>query len=570
MEATKKNFKQQGIRYSKSLIFPYNLKEYKNHDEKENNIIINNNFLFNKDKDNSLKNLSEKNKKHLLIIQKINIKDKKNNFYKEGINNIFNDENLFFSDKYKNNKVVVGKNSTNKSSNEKLFPNVFKKKTLSNFNKKRFYKASTIKNFTFGKFRKDELSNSLRKRNGIEKNNFNDYPENINNYSISSLNSRFDHRKSLNLYGKRGNIFISNQNNISDNELNLIYKKFLDKEKENKQKEIKLLKLNIKNSINKKDVKDIKNNKIKEYQNKTLIKDIDNKLYNKFFKNTIDKEINSRLNLQQNILNKYQFMNKQNQKLLKKILKKTTKNSNDILLMNQLDNYRIKMEKIDEKQKMKKDNIYNRTIYWLSSLRNYPNKDINTGKNILNNINNSSLPIIYKNMRKSNQVKDDICDNYINNLHYSFGSNSNLYCDLESNISPLYAFILSDSLKSNEKIRNTHIDDYYTINNNICDNYNYKQLKKNISVPFLSNRFNLNDKNNTQGLKDLNVEGKKLIEQEMRISKQLEGKKKRLVKTVYNDDEIDNKNFAESYLLDYYNFPKAVKNTLELHNSKDN
>ena len=573
MEALKTSLKKKMIRYSKSLIVPYNQKEYNAFDEKENNN-NNINFLFNRDKDNSFKNLSEKDKKHLLIIQKININDKKNKFYKEGVNDIFNDEKLFFSDKYKNNKVVVGRNSTNKKSrNTKLFPNVFKKKTLGNFNKKRLYKAATIKNFNLGKFQKNELSNSLRKKNGFEKNylnnNNNDYPpENINNYSISSLNSRFDHpRKSLNLYGKRGNIFVSNQNNITDGELNLIYKKFLDREQENKQKEIKLLKLNSKNK------KDMKDNKIKEYQNKTLLKDIDNKVYKKLFKTTIDKEINSRLNLQKKILNKYQFINKQNQNLLKKILKKTTKDNNDILLMNQLDDYRIKMEKIDEEQRMKKDNNYNKTIYWLSSLRNYPNNNLNNlnnNENKINNINNNSFPTIYNKMRKCNLVNDDIFDNYINNIHYSFGSNSNLYCDIESNISPLYAFILSDSLKSNEKIRNTHIDDYYSINNKNCQNKNnFKQLKKNLSVPSLNNRIKLNDKNNIQDLKYLNVEGKRLIEQEMRISKQLEGKKKRLIKTTYNDDEIDNKILAKSYLLDFYHFPKAVKNALELHNPKN-
>ena len=55
----------------------------------------------------------------------------------------------------------------------------------------------------------------------------------------------------------------------------------------------------------------------------------------------------------------------------------------------------------------------------------------------------------------------------------------------------------------------------------------------------------------------------------MRISKQLEGKNKRLIKTTYNDDEIDNKILAKSYLLDFYHFPKAVKNALELHNPKN-
>jgi hypothetical protein len=393
-----------------------------------------------------------------------------------------------------------------------------------------------------GKNKRNELSKSIKRRNLIDKNLINtyDYPDN-NNYSICSSNSRCDNlRKSLNIFRKRSSIFFTGQNLISDHELKMVYQQFLEREKDNKKKEL--------------------NNKDKENTNKNINKNID--------KSTINKEIKSRLNLQEKILNKYKFSNKENQKLINKILKHTSKNNNDILLMNQIDDYRYKMEKIDEDKRMNQDSIYNNTIYWLSSLGNYSNNKIKKGEEgkMTNNINNSTFPSIYSYMRKTNNnSKEAIYDNYINNFQYSFGSNSTLYCDLESSITPLYAFILSDNLKNNEKIRNTHIDNNYYLNNKNNSFINYK-LKNNISVPSLNNQFNIKEKNN---IKDLNVEGKRLIDLEIEMSKNLEGKKKRLIKANYNDDETDTKTFAYSTVSDIFHFPKAVKNALELHSNKD-
>ena len=543
--------KKLGFRYSKSLIFPYNSKQQKFFEESQNPSNNNSNSLA-KNKENT------SNKKRLLMVQKIDIKDQKNSFYKEGISDIFNDENLFFSDKYKDKKIIVGKNQSNISNKSKFEVNFIIKKNLGNFNKKRFLKSFSIKN---------KVSSSFKKRNNnilIEPNMMNVDSENNNsNYSIGSINSRYESfGKSFNMYGKRSSFFFGRKNYISDGELKIIYKNFLDLEKENKKKGIKSIKLNEK-----------KNN-----SNKTqIIKDINNKIYKKLFKHknnsNIDKVINSRLNLQEKILNKFQVTNRQNQNIIDKIIKNTSKDSNDILLMNQLDDYRIKMEKIDEEQKLKKDNNYNKTLYWLSSLRNYPKNreeniiNNNSNNNTSNNNNDTIFPTIHRNKRKINQQKEDILDNYINNFHYSFGSNSNLYCDIESNISPLYAFILSDTLKSHEKIRKSHINNYY--NSKIMLKDNLKKLKKNLSVPYLKKSIKINNNNNSQEMiKNLNVEGKRLIDCEMEISKKLEGPKK-LIKLNYNDDETDTKYLAKSYLYDKYHFPKVVNNAFELHSNQD-
>ena len=543
--------KKYGFRYSKSLIFPYNAKQMRFFEDSQNP--SNNNIKsLNKEKENSL------NKKRLLMVQKINIKDQKNSFYKEGASEIFNDENLFFSNKYKDKKVVVGRNQSNLSNKAKFEVNFITKKNLGNFNKKRLLRSVSIKNKPTSSFRKRH-NNAL-----IDRNMMNVDYDNNSNYSIGSINSKYESfRKSFNMYGKRSSFFFGKKNIISDGELKIIYKSFLDLEKENKKKEIKSTKINDKNNINKtQKIKDTSNNKI--YKNNLFAYKNNNSNSN------IGKIIDSRLNLQEKILNKFQNRNKQSQNIIDKIIKNTTKNSNDILLMNQLDDYRVKMEKIDEEHKLKKENNYNKALFWLSSLRNYPknndeDKISNNYSSNNNNINNdTSFPIIYKNKRKMNQQKEDILDNYMNKFHYSFGSNSNLYCDIESNISPLYAFILSDTLKSNEKIRNSHINDYY--NSKILPKENLKKLKKNSSVSYLKKNFNMN--NSQEFIKNLNIEGKRLIDCEMEISKKLEGRK-RLIKLNYNDDETDTKYLVKSYIYDKYHFPKVVNNAFELHSNQD-
>ena len=528
---------KNGFRYSKSLIFSYNSKIKKAIDDFEDK-----NKKFNKSNnidDNFSNKLSKTKNKNLLIVHKINLGQKKNQFYKQGVNDIFNEENLFFENSYQGKKVVVGKN---KSNNLKPFYiiNLYDKKAINNFNKQRILRANTIKNY---RYKYNELSKSLK--NNLKNSEFSE----TNNYSIAS--STIDNlRKSLNMYGKRPGIYYSRNNNITDKELNSIYKKFIDREKENKLKKIKKIKINNKdNKLNE-----------EEYDKKNNIK-INNKIFNKIFKNSIDKEIKSRLNLQETILNKFQFIKKNNQKLIDKIIKNTSKIRNDIL-MDQLDSYRIKMENLIEQQKLKKNNNnYNQSLLWLSSLRKYQDDNLNEHDEDKIKHNSLILPTIYRNTRKINNNKEEILDNYINNFQYSFGSTSKLYSDIDSNISPLYAFILSDTLQSNEKIRNTHIDDFYK-SNNINSSYGNLKLKKNLSAPSIDNKLNLKEKNSTI---NLNVEGKKLIKYEMEMAKQLEGKKKRLIKTKYNDDETDNKIFAKSFMTNNYYFPKSVRNTFDLH-----
>ena len=532
-----------------------------------------NNLLDNSNHESTPKKSENKKDKHLLILHKINIKDKKNNFYKKGATDIFNDENLFFSQYYKDKPVIVGKNKDslfyvkyyNKNESQRT-------QNINNFGKTRLYRnTKTSKNLFIIKENGHPLRNSissvtndLRKNKFVDKSikNAYDFQYNKNNVAANakSIIGKYESLKnSYNIFGKRAPIFFSSNSYVTDGELKIIYEKFIDKVKDRKKKELLKLKLY--------DKKFVKKGEGKNANEKDKDKDKDvnhnnNTLYKKIFKTTIDKEMYARLGLQEKILNKFQNDKKENQKLIHKIKNYTNKSCDD-LLINQLDNYRNKLEKIEQNERKIQEKNYNKAIYWLSSLRNYPQKNsIRTeNENSQNNSNNNStLPIIKKNNSSINSIKfnskDDIFDNYINNIHYSFGNNSNLYCDIESNIRPLCGLILPENYqeKEKEKITNTHIDDNLIANKNSI--YNAKELKKNISTPSLINK---------NPDKELKIEGKGLLDYEIGIYNELKGKRKKLLKMNYNDEEIDSKIFAKSYLLNNFYFPKAVKNTFNMH-----
>ena len=514
----------------------------------------------NKNIQNNINTIYSKNKKekHLLVVRKININEKKNNFYKKGVNEIFNDENIFLNKNYEDKLVIIGRNNS-RLFKKKNINNSHSVKNINNFGKQRMYKSSTDKINLYSK--KDnfndsgaDISKNLIKKKYVDKNIINayDFQNNKNNFSINnnSIISKYENlKKSFNIYGKRAPIYFSGNNYITDGELKIIYQNCLERVKKNNIKE--LLKIKLNNEKKNIDNKDIKNK---------------NLLYKKIFKTTIDKEMNSRLNLQQKILSKFQDENNESQKLKNKIIKITSKD-NEKLLINQLDNYRIKMEKIEENERINKPYIYNKTIQWLSSLRNYSKDQIKIdNEDSIKKINNSTIPIFNKNIRSMINIKytkDNIYDNYLNNLQYSFGNNNNkFYYDIESNISPLYSLILSENHKNNEKVRNSHIDNILNTNKNIknSSNNDYRILKKNFSTPLLNKKKYSNNFND-----DLKIEGKRLLDFEIEMSKNLQGKRKKLVKTIYNEEEVEPKIFAKSYLLNNFYFPKGIKNTFQIH-----
>lgn len=530
--------KNNKLKNNKSIISSFNKNNSK--DLINNNVNISNYY-------SSSNTFHNKSEKHLLIAHKINMKDKKNNYFKEGINEIFNDKDIFLNDKYKNNKVIIGRNKSKILKSKELSDNInnILNYKFSTYNKQRFNRSTNMRNSSTKRLKIEDLSKSFRKKNVIDKNIIKvyDLQENNNNsfYSNNGINQYDSIGKSINIYGKRTGFFFPGVTHITDGELNIIYQKFLEIEKNNKKKE-KL------KSKNKGKSRTIYNNIISE-KNKNLN-------FRTISRTTIDKEMSSRLYLQEKILNKLKEENKKNQKLTEKIKKHISKDNND-LLMNQLDKYRDKIEKIDEVNKIDNDYNYYKTIQWMSGLRNYTKNKIKN-KDI---IKKDTLPVILKNPIKN---KDDIYNNYLNNLQYPFGNSSNLICDIDSSISPLYAFILSDNLKNNEKITNTHIDDNYNynFNNNSISNDNSNKLIKNFSVPSLKSKKNLYQ-NSVD--KDLNIEGIKLLDYEIEMSRKLYGKRKKILNPVYKDKEVEPKIFAKSYYLNNYNFPKTIRNTISLH-----
>ena len=269
----------------------------------------------------------QKKSKIFLIAHKINFKDKKNNFYKKGIKEFFNNENYFFETRYQNHRIRIGNSEPRFSTQEPKFYNnivdkkVFmKKRTNNNYNRKYSLSSNQI--------------NTLN-ANSLLKNKLND-----SNMSILSKYGYYKKPSNNNaLYMKRPSIFFNDKEFITDNELKNLFQKFKVKKSRNE----------------------------KNYFSKSTIN----------FNTSLRNEINNRINLQEKILDKYKKNERTGNYIINRI-KKFTKKENKDLLMKQVDKYRFKIEQINNSSLRKKNyENYNRVIQWLSSLRQY---DKNTNK----------------------------------------------------------------------------------------------------------------------------------------------------------------------------------------------
>ena len=233
--------------------------------------------------------------------------------------------------------------------------------------------------------------------------------------------------------------------------------------------------------------------------------------------------------------------------MIDRLLKHTSKNK-DTLLMNQLNDYRLKKETIDEEEitniikynpNFKNSNIQEveKKLEWLSSLREYKND------NKINNNRNRCISSGVKDLPSSQQY------------FYSFDKRD-IFFDLSGKIRPLFAQITPKIYKENEKIRDT----LHEIKNKNKTSINFKKI---------NNTFFNNKKSKLNLYKGLNIRGKKLLNFEIELSKELEGKKKKIVQYPYREDEITNKLFAKSYSVNNFFVPKSVKNTFELHYNKE-
>ena len=364
-------------------------------------------------------------------------------------------------------------------------------------------KTNRIKDFSTNKYRKLSTSDNPFKYL---------YAKNkILDSTNESILSKYDFQRQINKkLLKRPSFLISGKEYITDGELKLLYQRYKNKKKNIKSK---MTFRNDKNNL------------------------LDN---NTFYCTSMKNEINNRLFLQEKILNNYKKYKKLNHYLTNKI-KKVTKKTNENILINKINTERKKNEGNNLTSNDNGYNVYHRKIIqWLSNLRSYNNKNNSENKNnkIIDNARNDNLNKNYFNKTMINSNSEKFKNNYINKYNYSFGNDKNLYSDIESKIAPLFALVIPENLKSEQIIKNSFIDD--------IDNES----------------MNKNDRNREEKLM---IEGKNLLDYEIELSKELEGKKKYFIKNNNKEDDIKPLNFSKKYVDYKYNIPKTVKNALNSH-----
>ena len=118
--------------------------------------------------------------------------------------------------------------------------------------------------------------------------------------------------------------------------------------------------------------------------------------------------------------------------------------------------------------------------------------------------------------------------------------------------------------------------DLFTIdinnNDNCKNNFRKKLFKKipkfNFNIENNKKLIERNNETNLNSFHNLFIQGKNLLNQEVKLSKDLIGKKKKLCLYTFNPDEISAIMLAQSNPIDTVTTPKAVINTIENHNLK--
>ena len=352
--------------------------------------------------------------------------------------------------------------------------------------------------------RKNELKSSIIFFNqSLRAKNSKLYLDQTKNNSIETLNSI------INKFPKKDYI---TKYPLSDNELKKIFQEGAEREKQSKNKKIEFFDESSRvNELN----NNKKRNKVKSAKN--IIK-------------TERMNLNNMLHLQEKILKDNIIKDKINKKIINKLMSAVLKEKSKLLMNNKKELLIIK-----NKEENKEINNYKKSIKgdmvmknWLSELRlnNKDKKKININKK----------EIIYYNKNINSSI--DTNDKY-NNIN------------INSNKLKIKRPSLFKKYKNKEKISV------------------YNKLKS-ISVDNAdSNRLNNNNKNETMNpnlYNTLYIKGKNLLDHEIKISKELFGKKKKIIQYSYNPEEISNILFSKSKSLNNVTTPKAIINSLEIHN----
>ena len=296
----------------------------------------------------------------------------------------------------------------------------------------------------------------------------------------------------------------------------------------------------------------LNNNNLSEYINDYQLKNIFNNFKeniekNKYNNNNNDelyKTINLPKCLEKNLLTNHLNIQEKNlenfnniQQFRKNFIKKKEfkKHNNHNLLLNKSDNFRLKKESLEFlynlNNKNNKNNNYpnigNGLQNWAMGLRRPKNfKGIRRG---YVNIGNDIHPFWSKIQEKYPVVNENIVIPINNNETNNNNNNNN------SNI--LFTRTLTENIS-----RNMFNNTLSSLNNNY---YNY-----NLTETSDFNRTNRDIKlnmNKTLNISKLDVQGKKLIDVEENIIKEMKGKKKKMVKFKYDKDMLKDLNIKEEW-----------------------
>ena len=325
-------------------------------------------------------------------------------------------------------------------------------------------------------------------------------------------NSSDTMKNSINKFSRRDYI---TKYPLSDYEMKKIFQEGLEREKQNKKERKDFSCESLGSDIN----SDVSMNNIKKI----------NKIKSaKHLMNTERMNLNNMLHLQEKILKDRIKGDKIDKKISNKLMSAVPKEKSKLLMNDKKELIVIKKKEI--------------------------NREINTYKTLIKGgieIKNwmSELRLNNKDKKKINANKKEIV--FFNKNANSFlGSN-------DENKRINYSKIKIPSLFS--KCRDK---DKYKKNM-----YSYHKLKSG-SVDNADNRknYNKNESSKSNLYNSLFIKGKSLLEHEIKISKELLGKKKKIIYYAYNPEEISSVLFSKSKYLNNTTTPKAIINSIEIHN----
>ena len=386
-------------------------------------------------------------KKFCLFLKKINLKESKYNYYSKAMRNIFSNPKNYLNNIYNGKKVIIGKNYNKGKGLRELY------EYYSDIYKRRKTLVSKNEMKSLNIFQKALQSSRSYK--------------NIENHKTNSCNETSRTKISHNSK-KEVQIFP-----VTDKELQSLYKEIAEREENNKKK-IEQEKYN-KNILNKSQVSNIR----------------------------------KMLNLQEKILKIKGRRNRYNEKLMNKIINKTFKEKDKILMNEHKEILILKGKKTN--QDLIKFNISNFEL----------------NKNLKNWIIN-----LRKDKNEEEKAKNKSPEEFI---YYNKNFSSCPDKNKEKNIRQLLFRKISINSKNISEIQ---------------EEKNLIDIRKNKTLNSLHNLF---------------IQGRNLLNQEIKLSKELAGKKKKITHYSFVSQDISSMLMAKSNYIDDVTTPKAITNSMETH-----